>query len=68
MRAPLCLQYRSAFSVSAVSPDWDMKKHTSSLGNNIMIILTILIIVITIKTTILIRVVVQKSKITKYLT
>ena len=32
IRAPLCLQYRKAFNVSAVSPDWDMKKHTSSLN------------------------------------
>ena len=32
MRAPRCLQYLNALSVSAVSPDWDMKKQTSSLN------------------------------------
>lgn len=32
MRAPRCLQYLNALSVSAVSPDWDIKKQTSSLN------------------------------------
>ena len=32
MRAPRCLQYLNALRVSAVSPDWDMKKQTSSLN------------------------------------
>ena len=31
MRAPLDLQYLRADKVSAVSPDWEIKKHTSSL-------------------------------------
>ena len=31
IREPRALQYLRALRVSAVSPDWEMKKHTSSL-------------------------------------